>query len=78
MTQKGMDMYHKYRPFFGRDTATVLMALVDNSSAMTVAELCAYLHMTNSKMIKSVEALEGAGIVEEISYNDEPMYKFKG
>jgi hypothetical protein len=34
--------------------------------------------MTNSKMIKSVEALEGAGIVEEISYNDEPMYKFKG
>jgi predicted transcriptional regulator len=78
MTQKGMDMYHKYRPFYGRDTATVLMALVDNSSAMTVAELCAYLHMTNSKVVKGVVALDEAGIIEEISYNDEPMYKFKG
>ena len=78
MTQKGMDMYHKYRPFYGRDTATVLMALVDNSSAMTVAELCAYLHMTNSKVVKGVVALDEAGIIEEISYNDEAMYKFKG
>jgi len=67
MTQKGMDMYHKYRPFYGRDTATVLMALVDNSSAMTVAELGAYRQMTKRKVVKGVVALDEGGIIEEIS-----------
>ena len=78
MTQKGMDIYHKYRPFYGRNTATVLMALVDNGSGMTVPELCSYLHMTNSKMVKSLQSLREADLIKEISYNDEPMYKFNG
>lgn len=78
MTQKGLDIYHKYRPFYGRDTATVLMTLVDSGAGMTVAELCSYMSMTNSKLVKSLRILEDADLVSEISYNDEPMYKFKG
>jgi len=76
MTQEGMDIYHKYRPFYGRDTATVLMTLVDSGSGMTAAELCSCMSMTNSKLVKSLAVLMGADLVSEISYNDEPMYKF--
>jgi len=78
MTQKGLDAYHKYRPFYGRETATVLMALVDNESGMTLAELCSYLSMTNSKLVKALRSLSEGELVKIISYNDdEKLYKIK-
>ena len=78
MTQKGLDASHKYRPFYGRETATVLMALVDNESGMTLAELCSYLSMTNSKLVKALRSLSEGELVKIISYNDdEKLYKIK-
>ena len=78
VTQRGMDAYHKYRPFYGRDTATILMALVDNKSAMSLPELASYLSMTNSRVAKGLSVLAEGELVKEIFHNEESLYKFTG